>query len=227
MLRGTFILFNMRAKRIHFHIITLFPEIIEPYLKTSILGRAEKDKKIKVSFYNPRDFSEDKHKSVDDKPYGGGPGMVIQARPVLAAAKSAIDRKKNVVVIFFTPSGTAFDQKYANRLVSGYDHIVLIAGHYEGIDERVALALRARKVSIGPYTLTGGELPATILVDAVSREIKGVLGNEYSRESERDASPKVYTRPEVITYKNKKYSVPKVLLSGDHKKIEQWRKNNC
>ena len=207
---------------ITFHIITLFPESFS-YLNDSILKRAQKDKKIAVKFYNPRDFTVSKHRQIDDKPYGGGPGMVMQAEPILKAVAKAKGRKKKVKIILFTPHGKEFNEKTAIKLAKEYKDIILIAGHYEGIDERVAKALRAEKVSVGPYTLTGGELPAMIVVDAVSREIQGVLGSASSREHTRAASSEVYTRPPTITHEGKKYKVPKVLLEGHHAKIEEWR----
>lgn len=219
---------------IHFHIVTLFPESIEAYTSASLLDRAQKDEKIKVSYYNPRAFTLDKHKRVDNKPYGGGPGMVLEAESFLRAAQEAIGRKKNVEVIFFSPSGKQFDSKMARKFsgstakkLSGstpHQHIVLLCGHYEGMDARVAKILKAKHVSVGPYVLTGGELPAAIVVDAVSRHVKGVLGAQESLEEERTASPEVYTRPEVLVWKKKKYKVPKVLLSGHHKNIEDWKK---
>ncbi len=225
---------------IHFHLITLFPESVECYFNASMLKRAQKDKKIKVSYYNPREFTKDKHNRVDRKPFGGGPGMVLEAESVLRAAQKAIGRKKNVSVIFFSPSGKQFDQKYAEKLakqLSGSTaqlkknskkksgHIVFLCGHYEGIDQRVVKILKAKSISIGPYVLTGGELPAAIVADAVSRNIDGVLGNAESLEDTRIASPEVYTRPEVLKWKGKEYKVPKVLLSGHHKKIEEWKRN--
>jgi tRNA (guanine37-N1)-methyltransferase len=208
---------------IHFHIITLFPESIEPYLSSSMIGRAQRDKKIKVSFYNPRDFMVDKHKRVDRKPYGGGPGMVLEAQSVLRAAQAAIGRKKDVEVIFFSPSGKQFTAGDA-KLLAKKRHVVFIAGHYEGVDARVQKILKAKSVSVGPYVLTGGELPAATIIDAVSRYVAGVLGKEESREDERVASPDVYTRPEILEWKGKKYRVPKVLTTGHHKNIEVWKK---
>lgn len=208
----------------HFHIITLFPEAFDSYLKASIIGRAIKDKKIKVSFYNPRDFTKDSKRRVDRKPYGGGPGMVIEAFPVIQAVKKAIGKKKKVKVIFFSASAIGFDSKKAIQLSKKYKHIVLISGHYEGVDERVRKATNAEEISIGPYILTGGELPALVIVDAVSRHVRGVLGNIASLEEYRDVRGEVYTRPEVFSIKGKKYKVPNVLTSGHHKKIEEWRK---
>ncbi|PIT96693.1 tRNA (guanosine(37)-N1)-methyltransferase TrmD [Candidatus Campbellbacteria bacterium CG10_big_fil_rev_8_21_14_0_10_35_52] len=206
-----------------FHIITLFPNAFKSYTGESIIARAIKNKKIKINFYNPRDFTKDKHKRVDRKPYGGGPGMVLEAESVLKAAEKAIGRKKKVKIIFLSPNGKQFDNLYAKKLAEIYKDIIIISGRYEGIDARVKKILRAESISIGPYVLTGGELPAMIILDAVSRQIKGVLGNQSSIEEERIASRDVYTRPEVLIYKGKKYSAPKVLLSGHHKKIEDWR----
>ncbi len=206
-----------------FHIITIFPDILRSYVDESILARAQKKKLINIKVYNPRDFTKDKHRSVDDKPYGGGPGMVMQAEPILKAVAKARGRKKNVKVIMFSPGGKQFTNKYAENLSKKYKDIILIAGRYEGIDSRVKKALRAEEVSIGPYVLTGGEVPAMVVVDAISRQIPGVLGHAESLEEKRVASSEMYTRPETIKYKGKNYKVPKVLLSGDHKKIEEWR----
>jgi len=213
-----------KKKGLHFHIISLFPKMIDSYIKDSIVGRAIKAKKIKVDIYNPRDFSTDKHKRVDHKPYGGGPGMVMQAEPVLKAVAKAIGRKKKVKIIIFSPSGRKFTNIYARELVEKNNHIILIAGRYEGIDSRVKKILKAEEVSIGDYILTGGELPALVVVDATARQIPGVLGNLESNEDERVASSEFYTRPEVLEYKGKKYKVPKILLSGHHKDIDEWRK---
>lgn len=207
-----------------FHIITIFPEMFRSYIDESMLLRAQKKKLINIKFYNPRDFTKDKHKKIDDKPYGGGPGMVMQAEPILKAVAKARGRKKNIKVIMFSPSGKQFTNTYASSLSKKYKDIILIAGRYEGIDSRVKKALRAEEVSIGPYVLTGGEVPAMVVVDAVSRQIPGVLGHAESLEEKRVASSEMYTRPEVIKHKGKNYKVPKVLLSGDHKKIEEWKK---
>lgn len=207
----------------HFHIVTLFPEAFDSYINASIIGRAIEDGNIKVSFYNPRDFTRDKHARVDRKPYGGGPGMVLEAGSVLRAAEKAIGRKKDVEVIFFETSGKEFTNTQARALAKKKKHVVFICGRYEGVDARVQKILKAKKVSIGHYTLTGGELPALVMIDAISRQIPGVLGAFESVEEERTASPEVYTRPEVLEWKGKKYRVPKVLLSGDHALIERWR----
>ena len=208
----------------HFHIVTLFPDALESYLKASIVGRAIQDKKIKVSFYNPRDFTKDKWGRVDQKPYGGGPGMVIEPESVLKATQKAIGTKKDVEVIIFDASGKEFTNTAARTYAKNKKHIVMICGRYEGIDARVQKILKAKKVSIGPYTLTGGELPALVVVDAVTRQIPGVLGTFESIEEERVSSAEVYTKPEVLKWKGKEYKVPKVLLSGHHAEIEKWKK---
>lgn len=245
-----------------FHVVTLFPDLVSSYLSESILARAIKEKKIKVSFYNPRDFvkvsksqkgKEKPYLRVDDKPYGGGPGMIIQAEPVLKAIEKALSKvsgfrfqvsekklkaeaatavipvsgtklKARTKIIFFSPSGKKFDTEYAKVSAKKYTDIILICGRYEGIDARVKKIFKTEDISVGDYVLTGGEIPAMIVIDSISRQIEGVLGNFDSREEERVASSEVYTRPEILEYKGKKYKVPKVLLSGDHKKIEEWRK---
>ncbi|MBU6431062.1 MAG: tRNA (guanosine(37)-N1)-methyltransferase TrmD [Patescibacteria group bacterium] len=206
-----------------FHIITLFPEMFDSYLKESILGRAIEDKKIKIKFYNPRDFTKDRNRRIDRKPYGGGPGMVIEALPVIKAIEKTKGKKK-AKIIFLSPSGKQFDNNYAKKTEKNYSDIIIICGRYEGVDARVKKAFKMEDVSVGDYVLTGGELPAMVIIDCVSRQIEGVLGDFNSLEESRVASSEVYTRPEVFEYRNKKYKVPKVLLSGDHKKIEKWKK---
>ncbi len=209
------------------HVITLFPQSFDSYLGESILKRAIEDKKIKVKFYNPRDFSIDKWHRVDQRPYGGGPGMVIEALPVIKAIAKAVGKasaKKKVKVIWFTPSGKQFDTAAAKTAAEKYTDIVFVCGRYEGIDARVKKAFKVEEVSVGPFVLTGGELPAMLLIDSISRQVKGVLGDIQSLEESRVASPDVFTRPEVIEYKGKKYRVPKVLLSGNPKLIDEWKK---
>jgi len=208
----------------HFHVITLFPKSFDSYIHDSIIGRAIKDKKIKVSLYNPRDFTRDKRRRVDQKPYGGGPGMVMEPVSTVKAIQKAIGSKKNVKIIFFSTSGKQFDNKKAKTYSKKYKHIVMICGRYEGVDARVKKIFKAEEISIGPYILTGGELPAMIVLDSVARQIEGVLGNFESIEERRTSSSEVYTRPEEFTFKGKKYKVPKVLLSGHHKNIEKWKK---
>ena len=206
-----------------FHIITLFPESVRAYLDASILGRAQEHKKIAIKYYNPRDFTEDKFARVDRRPYGGGPGMVLEPEAVLKAVKKALGSKKGVIY-FFDTSGTQFTNSHARALAKKSKNIVLICGHYEGIDARVQKILKAKKITIGPYTLTGGEVPAMLVVDAVARQVPGVLGRFDSIEEERVASAEVYTRPEVLVWKGKSHRVPKVLLSGNHKKINEWKR---
>ena len=209
---------------LHFHIVTLFPESIEPYLTSSILGRAQVAKKIKVSFYDPKKFTRDKYGRVDRRPYGGGPGMVLEPDGVLRAttAASKMARGALATTIFFATDGKVFDEAMAQKL-SKKKNIILIAGHYEGIDARVQKILKAKKVSMGPFVLTGGELPAATLIDAVTRFVPGVLGKAESLEASRVSSPEVYTRPETLVWKGKKYRVPKVLLSGNHAEINTWK----
>jgi len=210
---------------ITFHIITIFPDLIKPYLNGSILGRAQKNKKIKVRFYNPRDFTKNRHKKIDSPPYGGGPGMVMTVEPIIKAWKKAKGKKKKIKTIIFSPSGKNFTNKNADKYLRNYTDIILICGRYEGIDARVKKITHAEEISIGNYTLTGGEIPACILVDSISRRILGVLGKNESVEEKRISSSEVYTRPEIFKYKNKNYKVPKVLISGHHKKIDEWRKS--
>ncbi len=216
---------------ITFHIISLFPESMEGYLGSSIIGRAVQSKKIRIKFYNPRDFTKDKWARVDRRPYGGGPGMVLEPEAVLKAVGAALKKAKSSklstrssVVFFFDRSGKQFTNSEARVLAKKVKDIVLICGHYEGIDARVQKILKAKKVSIGPFTLTGGELPAMVVIDAVARQVKGVLGRFDSIEEERVSSSEVYTRPEVLVWKGKKYRVPKVLLSGNHAAIDAWKK---
>ncbi|MDE1975257.1 MAG: tRNA (guanosine(37)-N1)-methyltransferase TrmD [Patescibacteria group bacterium] len=221
-----------------FHVITLFPESLESYLGASIVKRAVEDGKIAVRTYNPRDFVVAKKKGkptyterrVDDRPYGGGPGMVIEALPVMKAIDKAIKKSKvksqnyksKLKIIFFSPSGRQFTNKLADSFKK-YTDIVLVCGRYEGIDARIKKAFPMVDVSVGPYTLTGGELPAMILIDAVTRRIPGVLGHDSSVEERRVAGRDVYTRPEVVEFKGNKYRVPKILLSGHHAKMDEWK----
>ena len=216
---------------IHFHIVTLFPESIEPYLESSILGRAIKKKLLKISYYDPKKFAVGKHKRVDQRPYGGGPGMILEPTAVLRAAEAAEKRIKSrqgkalprsLAKLFFATDGEVFTETMAKKLSKKKD-ILLICGRYEGVDARVQKILKAKKVSVGPYVLTGGELPAATVIDAIARFIPGVLGKIESLEASRVSSPEVYTRPEILEWKKKKYRVPKVLLTGHHAKINEWK----
>jgi tRNA (guanine37-N1)-methyltransferase len=212
----------------NFHIITLFPTAFDSYLNESIIARAIADKKIKVHFYNPRDYSDDKWRRVDQKPYAGGPGMVIQALPTVKAIEKAVikikkSKKSKIKIIFLSPGGKQFDTTYAKTTAKKYTDIILVSGRYEGIDARIKKVFKMEDISVGPFVLTGGELPAMILIDSISRQVNGVLGNFDSLEESRVSSHDVYTRPEVFEYKKKKYRVPKVLLSGNHRDIEAWK----
>ena len=202
-------------------IISLFPDVCQAYLRQSILGRASERGLLDVRCFNPIDESESA-KRVDDRPYGGGPGMVLRADPFLRCFEKARHGSGREAVLFFTPRGEPFTQERA-RTYAAYDHLVLLCGHYEGIDERVAVITDAERISVGPYTLTGGELPALIVVDAVVRHIPGVLGNDSSREEARVAAGAVYTRPQEVEYGGKRYAVPDVLLSGHHREIDRYR----
>jgi tRNA (guanine37-N1)-methyltransferase len=217
---------------LNFHVITLFPEVMQAYTDASILGRAQKTdkgkgakvrgKKIAVTYYNPRDFATDKHRKTDDRPYGGGPGMVMSPEPLLRAVEKAVGKKKVAKVLIMSPRGKMFTQEMAKALARKKD-IVLISGRYEGIDARVKKILKAEEVSVGDYVLTGGELPALTIIDAVARHVPGVLGRGESLEESRTASGEMYTRPDALTWKNKKYKVPEVLKSGNHALLEKWR----
>jgi len=195
-----------------------------------MLWRAQKEKKIKVHFYNPRDYSLDKHRKVDGRPYGGGPGMVMQVEPILRAVSAAQKKVKGAKtkIVITSPAGKTFDNKMAENLSRKYLHIIIICGHYEGIDARVKKILKATKISIGPYVLTGGELPALVMIDSIARRISGVLGNDVSLEEKRVSSSETYTRPEIYKLKGptgqiKSYKVPKILLSGHHAEIDEWK----
>lgn len=214
---------------IRFDILTLFPESFS-YFDQSILKKAKEKKLIEIKIWNLRDFAINKHKTTDDYPYGGGPGMVMKIEPIYYAIKKIKKeyRTKKRKVILTDLRGRIFNQRLAKEL-SKEKNLIIICGHYEGVDERVK-KLVDLSISIGKYVLTGGELPAMIIVDAVSRYIKGVLKNPLSLEEERYGTLKstpVYTRPEIfITDEGLKLKVPKILLSGDHKKIEEWRRKH-
>ena len=202
-----------------FDVLTLFPEMFEP-LKQSILGRASKNHILEFNFINMRDFSKDKHQKVDDTPYGGGAGMVIMPDIVYDAYSSITDRE-NAKVIYLSPQGKTLNQKKVQEL-SKIEHIILLCGHYEGIDQRVLDEIVDEEISIGDYVLTGGELPAMVLIDSVSRYVEGVLKQDSIKEetfSNNLLEYPQYTRPEV--FRGKK--VPEVLLSGHHENIKKWR----
>jgi tRNA (guanine37-N1)-methyltransferase len=224
-----------------FHVITLFAEACDAYLSASILGRARADKKISITYQNPRDSvvipkgksPDGAYKKVDDRPYGGGPGMVMQAMPVIKAIEKALKpysakatKGKRPVIVWFSPSGRQFTNKDADALTK-YSDVVLVCGRYEGIDERAKKIIKTlspiKEFAVGEAVYTGGELPAMAIVDAVTRRIPGVLGKDASVEERRVASSAVYTRPETISYKKKNYKVPKVLQTGHHANIDKYR----
>jgi len=220
---------------IKFDIITIFPDIFNSYFSESLISRARKNKLIKIKVHNLRKWAEDKHKTVDDKPFGGGSGMVMKVGPIFKAVKKLKEpssfKKRNSVplrskVILFTPRGKKFNQKIAYQL-SKLNQIIMICGRYEGIDERVAKHIADLEISVGDYDLMGGELPAMIVIETVSRLVPGVLGKKELLK-QRITKEKgfveyaQYTRPEVFN----NWRVPKVLLSGNHKKIEAWRRKH-
>ena len=217
----------------NYHVITIFPKTIDTYVSESILGRAISSKKISVTTYNPMDYLEDSKfgklkRRVDDKPYGGGPGMVLRAEPVMKALSKAIGRKSKVLVVHFAPRASMFTTAEAKKFAGQYvskeiKDIVFICGRYEGIDSRIEEMFPGVRYSIGDYVLTGGELPALVMIDSISRQLPGILGDPDSREEERISASSYYTRPESITHKGTQYDVPQVLTSGDHKKIDEWR----
>lgn len=237
-----------------FHIISLFQESFDSYVNSSIIGRAIRNKKISLKFYDPRAFvkpsksqkkNEKPYLRVDEKPYGGGAGMVLQAEPILKAVDKVFKQinpetsKRKTKIVIFSAKGKIFNQKTAYDWAKKYDDIIFITGRYEGIDERVKLALKAEEISIGPYVLTDGDVASMVVISAVSRLVSGVINLESLKEEshwnlllKNEKDGKVgengleyphYTRPEVLEYKGKKYKVPKILLSGNHAKIEEWR----
>ncbi|MCF2946867.1 tRNA (guanosine(37)-N1)-methyltransferase TrmD [Paraglaciecola aquimarina] len=206
-----------------FGVVSLFPEMFQTFTQQGVTGRAVKNGLLQVECFNPRDFTHDKHRTVDDRPYGGGPGMLMMVQPLtdaILAAKNAAGRKTKV--IYLSPQGKKLDQAGVKQL-SENEGLILVAGRYEGIDERVIQTQVDEEWSIGDYVLSGGELPAMILMDAVSRFVPGVLGHEQSAEQDSFSHGLLdcphYTRPENLNGE----LVPKVLLSGDHQKIRQWR----
>ena len=202
-----------------FDILTLFPEMFDP-IKQSIIGKAIEKKLIEINTINIRDFSKDKHKKVDDTPYGGGAGMVMMP-DIVYDAYNSIQNRKNAKVIYLSPKGNVLNQKKVESL-SKQEHIILLCGHYEGIDQRVIDEIVDEEISIGDYVLTGGELPAMVLIDSVSRYVEGVLKQDSIKEesfSNGLLEYPQYTRPEVFLDKK----VPEVLLSGHHENIKKWR----
>ena len=209
-----------------FEVFTLLPEVFTPYLESSILQRARERGLIHVRIHNIRDFTHDKHHTTDDTPYGGGGGMVMKPEPVFEAVASVLGPNNGVPVILLTPQGRVFTQSIADEL-SRHERLALICGRYEGVDERIREHLVTDEISIGDYVLTGGELPALVLIDAVSRLVPDVLGDPTGAEDDSHAMGLLeyphYTRPPDF----QGWKVPEVLLSGDHGKIEKWRREQA
>lgn len=255
-----------------YFVITLFPEVVESYVHSSILGRAQDKKLIEVKTFQLRDYTHDKHRRTDGKPFGGGPGMVLWVDPIVNAfvkvfsqIKKSKNPKKRILVVNFIPSESekdTFSNARAKKYTKSYDYVIFICGRYEGVDARVnkvlgdilrvekaefkkknlELTFKIENLSVGNYVLTGGELPAMLMIDSISRQIPGVLHDNDSLEENRVSSHEIYARPEIYeyklkeissktrensnskNYKIKKYKVPSVLLSGHHKNIEEWKK---
>lgn len=218
-----------KGAMINFHILTLFPDMVLQGLHTSILGRAAARGDIAIEAVNIRDYTTDKHGKVDDYTYGGGAGMLMQAQPVYDAWQSVVDRigqEKKCRVIYVTPQGRTFHQEMARELAKEED-LIFLCGHYEGIDERVLEEIVTDEISLGDYVLTGGELAAMVMVDAIARLVPGVLHNDESAQTESFGDGLLeypqYSRPEVWHGKR----VPEILLSGDHAKVDAWRKEQA
>jgi len=214
---------------IKFDIITIFPAIFKSYLSESLIARAIAKKFIQVNTHNLRDWTSDKHKTVDDRPFGGGLGMVMKTEPIYKAVQDLKSKNsKKAKIILFSPRGKKFNQKMAYRL-SKLDRIIFISGRYEGVDERVAKNIADIELSIGDYVLMGGELPAMVVIETIARLIPGVLGKpqllkERITKGGGFAEYAQYTRPEIFSpKKGVSWKVPSVLLSGNHKKIEEWK----
>lgn len=229
----------------HFDIITIFPKIFDSYLSESILKRARAKKLVDIRMHDLRKFAKGKYRKLDDRPYGGGAGMVLMAEPILRAVNS-IPKKERSKVVILSAKGKSFNQKLAYEWSKKLDQLILVSGRYEGIDERVRQILKAEEISLGPYVLTDGDVAAMAIISAVTRLLPGVIkleslaeeshwnlllkkeaaGTGRGRASDGLEYPH-YTRPEAITYQGKKYRVPKLLLSGDHKKINEWRRERA
>jgi tRNA (guanine37-N1)-methyltransferase len=207
----------------HFDVFSVFPEVMQTYLQASVLGKAQSAGHVSILLHQLRDYARDRHRTTDDEPYGGGGGMVMKPEPVFSAVESVLgEALGSVPIILLTPQGRVFDQRLAAELVE-HPRLALICGRYEGVDERIRRHLATDEISIGDYVLTGGELPALILIDAITRLIPGVLGDENATAHDSHAHGLLeyphYTRP--ASYRG--WEVPAVLTSGDHARIETWR----
>lgn len=213
-----------------FDIVTIFPQFFESFKGEALISRAEKKKIISIKVHNLRDFASDKRGTIDDRPYGGGLGMVLMFDPIYKAVRKIKGkvRDKKTRIIVFNPKGKKFTQSMAKRW-SKYDQLIMICGRYEGIDERVNKRIADEEVSIGDYVLFGGEVPAMVVMEAVTRLLPGAIAKQGSHKDESFKVPEYleyphYTRPEVVTIDGQKLKVPNVLVSGNHAKIEKWRK---
>lgn len=221
--------FILVMKKLKFDIITIFPDIFKSYFQKSIIKRAQDKGLVKINVHYLRDWTSDKHKTVDDKPFGGGAGMVLKVEPIYKAVKDLKKKKKKTKVILLSAKGEKFNQASAKKLTK-LDQIILICGRYEGVDERVAEHIADTEISVGEYILTGGEIPAMIIVDTVTRLLPGVINKdslkEESFQTENSLEYPQYTRPEIFKPdKRKNWTVPTILLSGDHKKVKQWQES--
>lgn len=214
---------------LRFDIISIFPKIFESYLGESLIARAQAKKLVKINVHDLRNWTNDNHKTVDDRPFGGGLGMVLKVEPIYKALKKIKQKNKKSKIILFTPRGKKFNQNLANKLAK-QDQIIFVCGRYEGVDERVAQKLADMEISIGDYDLMGGELPAMVAIETISRLVPGVLGKpqllkERISKSGGFLEYAQYTRPEIFSpQKGINWRVPKVLLSGDHQKIDEWKR---
>lgn len=217
-----------------FQIITIFPDIFSSYLQEGILKRAQNKKAISLKIHNLRDWTHDRHRTVDDAPYGGGAGMLMKIEPLYQAIRDISKKSKTAKplkrkILLMSASGKKWNQKLA-RSYSKIDELIFVCGRYEGVDARLKKFID-EEISVGDYVLTGGELPALTIIDSITRLLPGVLGNqesviEESHSEEGYGEYPQYTRPEIFSADGKKYRVPKILLSGDHKKIDEWRKKH-
>jgi len=205
---------------VKFDIITIFPDIFSGFIGESLISKAQKKRLISIKTHYLRTWTTDRHQTVDGKPYGGGPGLVMKVEPIAKAVK-AINKSKKSRVILFSPRGKQFDQATAKRWAKKYDQLVFICGRYEGVDERVADYIADEVISVGPYVLNGGEIAAMAVIEAVARLVPGFMHDADSQTKEDHPQ---YTKPEIVTIGGRTRAVPKVLLSGDHAKISAWRK---
>ena len=212
---------------IQFDVITIFPELFEPFITTSMIKRGIEKNILQINIHSLRDYANNKHNKVDDKPYGGGVGMILTAEPIVNAVNNIKLKNKKTLVLLTNPTKNNFFSQTHAKKYSKFDQIIIICGHYEGVDERIKELVVDETISIGAFILTGGELPAMIIIDATSRMIEGFFDKDNVLEEEsytknNNIEHPQYTRPEIF----KKLKVPTVLLSGNHKEINKWKKQN-